>query len=382
MPKVTRIGAKTMLSQNVLARKFLNVVCVSLIAAAWLQGCEKKGPRQKWSPHYRKAVRAYRQGEYAKAVSQFEKALLYDPSKAEIYLDIAAIYDDFLGNTSGAISYYEKYLRVADGGRKAKWVRRWIEQARKRLLSAEGQEQPGEAETDKDQLIETLREELRLTKQALADETDKTSSLSGRVSSLESELSTALKEKKELELRVASDSGDGRQPGRDKGQVGVSGSERSISSKERRPSPASWVLCGALGVVIVALIIKQRYAREKEKALLAGIESAASGSTEHIRKDDILGKYYWVENDHSAGILSFTEKDGDMHVCVIDGTTRLRSRGKGKLIGNVVTAELRSGSEESVVTKFIFANNGRTVTAVWQGDEGTSVAAGTKAVQE
>ena len=144
----------------------------------------------------------------------------------------------------------------------------------------------------------------------------------------------------------------------------------------------SWLLCMALSVLVVALILGQRYTRTREKSLLASIQAGASGSSEDIRKEDILGKYYWVENDRSAGILSFTEKDDEIYACAIDGTTGVRSRGEGKLVDNVLTAELRTGGEQSVVTKFIFANKGRTVTAVWQGQEGTCVAAGTKAVGE
>ena len=353
-----RRNGKTLPSQSALARKFLIALCAFLVSGVWLSGCGKKGATQKWSPHYSKAVEAYREGDYQKAVSLFRKALLYDSSKAELYLDIAAIYDDFLGDARGAISCYEEYLRLAGGGEMAAWVRRWMGKAKGRLAAAGGQEEPGGSESEtapnKDRLIETLREKLLASTQALAEEREKTTSLSEQVSSLYTRLSTAKKESEQLQSRVA--------------------------THTRRWLPVNWILCLCLCVLVVALVIRQRHAGAKERALLAGIQAAAFGLTERIRKEDILGKYFWVENDRSAGILTFSEADGEIHVCAIDGTTHFRSRGKGKLVGNVLTGELRSGGEETVVTKFIFANKGRTLTAVWQGGEGTSVAAGTKAV--
>jgi len=384
--EVRRLGVWTMFSQGVVARRVPVVLCVLLMAGLWLSGCGKKGGTQKGSPHYLKAVRAYRRGDYGKAVTLFQKALAIEPSNAEIYLDIAAIYDDFLGNASGAVSYYEKYLQSGAAGDKAQWVRHCLKSARGRLALAEGQERPGgtEGETaaDKDQLIGTLREQVQTATQALAEEREKATSLWEEVSSLQGKLSAADEENKKLQARVASYSSDGRGPVERKAGGRITDSGRSMSAERGRTLPVSWLLCAALGVLVVALIVRQRYASAREKALVAGIQAAASGVREDIRKDDILGKYYWVENDHSAGILSFTEKDGEIYACAIDGTTGLRSRGKGKLVSNVLTAELRSGREEGVVTKFIFANKARTVTAVWQGDEGTSVAAGTKAVGE
>lgn len=356
-----------MFSQRGSKRKSLALLSVLVVAGAWLAGCEKDGGERQWSPHYRKAVRAYRQGDYARAVELFEKALVFEPSKAEIYLDIAAIHDDFLNNAPAAISNYEKYLQHAGGGEMAEWVKRWLADARRRLASAPEESQPAEtevnADTDTDKVIETLREQLLASERALAQERKENTGLSEQVSTLSRELSAAREEKKTLEGRVTADERDG-------------------FPKRRRTLPLSWLLCMALSVLVVALILGQRHARTREKSLMDSIQAGASGSMEDIRKEDILGKYYWVENDHSAGILSFTEKDDEIYACAVDGTTGVRSRGEGKLVGNVLTAELRTGGEQGVVTKFIFANKGRTVTAVWQGEEGTCVAAGTKAVGE
>jgi hypothetical protein len=368
------------------ATRFLSLVLMLLVVGVSFHGCGKKKGDTQWLPHYRKAVEAYRRGDYGRAVELFKKALVLEPSNAEIYLDIAAIYDDFLKNAEGAVSNYEKYVKLVKSGEKTEWAKRWMENARRRLASPTGEEHPGgsgtEAEADKDKLIEGLREQLRTSNQALAEERTENESLAKRVSTLSRDLAAARKEKDELERKLASyaAASPAVKEGERGSQFGPGDSE--ASTQGRRPPPVSWLLCGALGILVVALVVGQRYARAREKTLLAGIQAAASGSGEQIGRDDILGKYYWVENDHSAGVLNFSEKDGEIHACAIDGTTRLRSRGKGKLVGNVLTAELHTGGGESVVTKFIFANKGRTVTAVWQGDEGTSVAAGTKAVGE
>ncbi len=373
-----------MRSRSVVARRFLIAVSVFLISGFLLSGCGKKGGIRDWSPHYRKAVEAYRRGDYKNAVSLFQKALLYDSSNAEIYLDIAAIYDDFLGDASEAVSYYEKYLRLAAGGGKTKWVRQLAEKATDRLLSAEGQEQAGgsggETTADEDKLVETLREQLRASRQALAEERKKTTSLSEQISSLYAELSAMEKENSELRSRVSAHSGDANDAVGNKSQSRLTGSERRGLARQEGWLAASWLLCLALAILLIALLVKLRHASAREKALLASIQAAGFDSTEQLQKEDILGKYFWVENNASTGILTFTEKDGEIHVCATDKKSGARSRFKGKLIGNVLTAEPASGDVETVVTKFIFAHKGRTFTAVWQGDWGRCVAAGTKAV--
>jgi hypothetical protein len=250
-------------------------------------------------------------------------------------------------------------------------VRRWINDATVRLASspkqADSNEAEADGEVDKEKMIESLREELRVSNEALVEERKENTNLSDQCSTLNRELEAARKEKQTLEGRLAA-------------RPALAATRRP--SRPGRPVPVSWLLCIALGILVMALILGQRSARTREKALLASIQGTVSGSVEDIHKEDIMGRYYWVENDRSAGTLSFTEKDGDIYACAIDGTTGLRSRGRGTLVGNVLTAELRSGTQEGVVTKFIFANRGRTLTAVWQGEEGTSVAAGTKAIKE
>jgi hypothetical protein len=370
--------------QRLLRKLFALAMCGLLVPIVSFSGCRKRGAAQKESPHYRRAVEAYRKREYEAAVSLFQKALLYEPSNADIYLDIAAIYDDFLGDASRALSFYEKYLENPTSQEKARWVKSWAEGARKRSAAKEKEEGPAQAEpesvTDREKLVETLQEELGAAKQSLAEEKEKTRNLSDQVTVLTARLSAAEAERQQLRDQIASYS----RAGLDSAEQGKTGGEEVAGQApppwHRHWVTVGWLLSGCLAFLVVALLIKQRYARVAEEALLASIQASASGDTEKITKEDILGKYYWVENDHSAGVLSFTEKDNQIHVCAIEGTTRLRSRGKGQLVGNVLTAELTSPGEKGVVTKFIFANKGRTLTAVWQGDEGTAVAAGTKEV--
>ena len=365
---------------------FLGVLLVVGSCLISTSGCKRKERAQDWSPHYREAIEAYHGRDYHRAVSLFEKALVYQPSDIDIYLDIAGIYDDFLGDPAKAISYYDKYLQVATDQEKISWTRSWAAGARKRLAVVSQEEAaPGtqpDLTGDKDKALAELRNQLQEAQRLLAEEKEKTKGLSERVGELNAKLAEATKEQKELREQLAAasrvrqefpaeqesrteDTGAGAQPGWFRHWV-----------------TAGWLLSVCLGFLLVVLIVRQKYARAKDKALLASIQASASGGGEEIRKEDVLGKYYWVENDHSAGVLTFTERDDEIHVSAIDGTTRLRSRGKGHLAGNVLTAVLSSPGEEGVMTKFIFANKGRTLTAVWQGEEGTAVAAGTKEMQE
>ncbi len=361
-------------------------MCGLLVTTISLSGCGKKPPASEGSPHYRRAVQAYDRGDFQKAVSLFMKAHSIDPSNTDIYVDIAAIYDDFLGNPSMALSFYEKYLENPTSEEKAAWVRRWAANARKRAAAkpaVEGQVPPGpETVTESDQYIQSLQDQIRSANQLLVEEKEKTRNLSERIAALNARLSAAEKERQELRHQMAADSRAGSElPDRGKDDADSARSQVT-PAWHRQWVTVGWLLSACLAFLVVALIIRQRYARMADRALVASIQASAAGENEAVQKDDILGKYFWVENDHSAGLLSFTEKDDEIHVCAIDGTTRLRSRGKGQLVGNVLTAELSSPGEEGVMTKFIFANKGRTLTAVWQGDQGTAVAAGTKEVQD
>lgn len=365
---------------------FLGVLLGAGGSLIMTSGCGRKEEQQDWSPHYAKAVEAYRDRDYRRAVSLFEKALLYQPSNIDIYLDIAGIYDDFLSDPTAAISYYDKYLQAASDAEKISWTRRWVTDARKRMATTteEGTApaiEPGPT-GDKDPALEELRAQFQEAQRVLAEERERTKGLSQRVGELTDRLAEATKEQEELRNRLAvlsrvEAASAPVKRGKDEGMPA-----------EIRPGwfrnwlTAGWLLSLCLGFLLVVLMLRQRHARERDKSLLASIQSSASGRGEEIRKEDILGKYYWVENDRSAGVLTFAERDNEISVCAIDGTTRLRSRGKGHLEDNVLTAMLSSPGEKGVVTKFIFGNQGRTLTAVWQGEGGTAIAAGTKETRE
>lgn len=365
---------------------FLGVLLVTGSALLMTCGCRKKEESQDWSPHYAEAIQAYRDRDYRKAVSLFEKALLYEPSNIDIYLDIAGIYDDFLGDLTAAISYYDKYLQVATDAEEISWTRRWVADARVRLSSAsvEGTEPPAEADVaeDRDRTLEKLRVQSQESQRLLAEEKEKTRSLSERVGELTARLTEETREKEELRKRLAVLSQIEAASSAVKGGDGEGRRAQTRPGWFRNWVTAGWLLSVCLGFLLVVLILRQRHARRSDKSLLASVQASASGTGEEIRKEDILGKYYWVENDRSAGVLTFAERDDEIYVCAIDGTTRIRSRGKGRLENNVLTSVLSSPGEEGIITKFVFANKGRTLTAVWQGEAGIAVAAGTKETRE
>lgn len=365
---------------------FLGVLLATGSFLIMTSGCRKKEERQDWSPHYAEAVEAYRARNYRKAVSLFEKALLYQPSNIDIYLDIAGIYDDFLGDPTAAISYYDKYLQVARDEEKISWTRRWAADARKRGVSAAEEETVPAVEPDltedKERALQELRARFQEAQRLLVEEKEKTKGLSERVGELTAKLAEATNEQKELRERLAVLSQVGAASSTVKSGDGEGMRGKTRPGWFRDWVTAGWLLSVCLGFLVVVLMLRQRHARERDKSLLASIQASVSGSGEEIRKEDILGKYYWVENDRSAGVLTFSERDDEVYVCAIDGVTRLRSRGKGHLEGNVLTSVLSSPGERGVITKFIFGNKGRTLTAVWQGEEGTALAAGTKETRE
>jgi hypothetical protein len=381
-PRIPSSGpVKAFARRSGLTRRAVSWVLCWFLAAGWvLLGCREETSERKWSPHYRKAVAAYQEGDFTGALALFEKALLYEPSHSELYLDIGAIYEDFLGDPQKAVSCYEKFLEQQAEGEKAEWVKGLIRVAKARpavQASRSPETEPAGDTGDPDQLVETLRGKLADSEQALAEEKMKSGNLATQLTALGTRLSASQEKERQLQERLAT-------------YVTVApetvAAERRglISSRrtqaERRWLTVGWLLCSSLFILVVALIVKQRYAAAKERELIAGIQASAEGSNQRLREDDILGKYFWVENDHSAGVLSFTKKDDEICVCAIDGTTRLRSRGKGRLLGNVLSAELRDAGGEGVPTKFIFANGGRTLTAIWAGEEGSTIAAGTKDV--
>ncbi len=76
----------------------------------------------------------YLSGDYVEAADVYEKVLVLEPDRASVYLDLAIIYDDYIGNRDQAIKLYRKYLELQPDSEKKELVEEWIQQAERRLL--------------------------------------------------------------------------------------------------------------------------------------------------------------------------------------------------------------------------------------------------------
>lgn len=77
--------------------------------------------------HYNLGVFYTGEGQYKRAVSEFEKALELNPEDVYAYFNLGYIYAEYMVDRKKAIDYFRKYLRLA--GRDDKdvdWVKRYI----------------------------------------------------------------------------------------------------------------------------------------------------------------------------------------------------------------------------------------------------------------
>ncbi len=62
--------------------------------------------------HYNLGNFYFRNRDFANAVREYEKALVYEPSDADIHFNAAVVYDDYIGNYDSAKLHYEKFIKL------------------------------------------------------------------------------------------------------------------------------------------------------------------------------------------------------------------------------------------------------------------------------
>jgi len=83
--------------------------------------------------HYNKAFAYDQSGEYEKAVVEYRNALAVAPDDADIYYNLAILYDEYLFDKRKAIEHYQAYLKLRPDGEDASKVNYWIVEAKKDL---------------------------------------------------------------------------------------------------------------------------------------------------------------------------------------------------------------------------------------------------------
>lgn len=89
----------------VVLRQMLGVALLLL----FLCGC---APNAQKDPFLKKAIRAQNSGNYTSALSLYRKALYRHPQEPSIYLKMANLCDESLDDPTGALFYYNEYLKL------------------------------------------------------------------------------------------------------------------------------------------------------------------------------------------------------------------------------------------------------------------------------
>lgn len=119
------------------------------------------------------AKQYYLDGAYKKASNLYEKILILEPDSAAATLDLAVIYDDYLGRKDRAIELYKRYLELAPKAGKKELVEQWIVQAAQESLGM--QDLGNETHQNKLSKLEKELDELKKEKTRLEGEVEKLS---------------------------------------------------------------------------------------------------------------------------------------------------------------------------------------------------------------
>jgi len=82
--------------------------------------------------YYNLGVIYLKKSNYIQAAHYFEKVIQLNPSDKDAYYNLGVLYESYLNDKKKAISYYQKYLRLASFEEK-KEIKKWIKEI-KRIL--------------------------------------------------------------------------------------------------------------------------------------------------------------------------------------------------------------------------------------------------------
>ena len=128
------------------------------------------------------AKESYLDAAYKKAADLYEKILVLEPDSATATLDLAIIYDDYIGRKDRAIELYRRYLELKPDTEKKELVSEWIAKA---AQASFGMQKIGK-ETYENKLskLQEDMDELKQKKAKLEEEVEK---LSGKLYNIQSE---------------------------------------------------------------------------------------------------------------------------------------------------------------------------------------------------
>ena len=106
--------------------KIINIILFMLLTFL-SAGCERPGNES--VDLVQQGVKCVESGQYDKALGFYKKAIEMHPESDAAYLQMALLYDEYLGDKTNAISAYRKYLKVSGNEVNRLKVEKWIRDA-------------------------------------------------------------------------------------------------------------------------------------------------------------------------------------------------------------------------------------------------------------
>lgn len=144
-----------------------------------------------------KAKQYYLDGEYKKAVNLYEKLLVLEPDNADTVLDLAIIYDDYLGIDDKAIVLYKRYLGLVPNTQKRTLIEDWI-----RDVASESLGLGSNPQLDK---IKQLEKDLETAKKENEQLKKEVETLSSKLYTIQADYEKEIKKLQEEKERLASE---------------------------------------------------------------------------------------------------------------------------------------------------------------------------------
>lgn len=76
--------------------------------------------------HYNLGVFYTKEGNYQKAIKEFEAVIKANPNDADAYYNLGVIYAEYLNEEEKAIDYFSRYLELAPNDKDADKARKYL----------------------------------------------------------------------------------------------------------------------------------------------------------------------------------------------------------------------------------------------------------------
>lgn len=175
---------------------------IIFILGAWYLGTMLRfsgiaGTQQDSNSLLHQAKQCYMDGAYRKAVNLYEKLLVLEPNNAGAVLDLAIIYDDYLGLDDKAVELYRRYLGLVPDTKKKSLIERWIKDVAQESL---GLGNAGEVDR-----IKQLEKEIETVKKENGQLKKEIETLSGKLYTIQADHGKEIRKLQEEKDRLASE---------------------------------------------------------------------------------------------------------------------------------------------------------------------------------